>query len=275
MNVVKWGLCACIAIQLNAADALQRIGGSLGGTSSRGLTYEPAPMSQDMLMNPLRKRDGKLIDLRRKYQHQEAYRRLSVAADAASEPNKTILLNRRDRMTKPLIEWDLKYGSVLSIADEGILIDFRDDIFFLVNYPKQVISDQRIEVYAVEFGTYKYNTVGGSSRTVRSFDYGQLPTPEELAEIQRKGMEIAKAKAMAATKARDAKKAAADKRAVEFLKKRVAQGSASAAYKLGVRYLEGDGVETNKAEAVRLLTLAANEGDKKAQEKLKEQGIEQ
>lgn len=67
-----------------------------------------------------------------------------------------------------------------------------------------------------------------------------------------------------------AKADAANLKSVEFLKKRVAQGSISAAYKLGIRYLEGDGVETNKTEAIRLLKLAAAEGDKKAVEKLKE-----
>ena len=90
-----------------------------------------------------------------------------------------------------------------------------------------------------------------------------------------KAIEEAAAKAAAEKLAKEeaAKKAKQDQvnaNAVEFLKKRVDQGSISAAYKLGIRYLEGDGVETNKAEAIRLLTLAANQGDKKAKEKLEE-----
>jgi TPR repeat protein len=67
-----------------------------------------------------------------------------------------------------------------------------------------------------------------------------------------------------------AEKAEQDKRVVEFQKKRAEQGSASAQYDLGLRYLEGNGVAADEATARKWLTEAGNNGNKAAARKLKE-----
>ncbi len=67
-----------------------------------------------------------------------------------------------------------------------------------------------------------------------------------------------------------AEREAAKKRAIEFQRKRAEGGSASAQYELGVRYLNGDGVEKNPAEAHKWLTAAARQDHVWAKKKLAE-----
>jgi TPR repeat protein len=77
--------------------------------------------------------------------------------------------------------------------------------------------------------------------------------------------------AAAAAKKRDEQAAAeADKRVVEFLKQRVKDGSADAAYDLGVRYRDGRGVAADAKESRRLLELAAERGNSDAKQWLKD-----
>lgn len=63
-------------------------------------------------------------------------------------------------------------------------------------------------------------------------------------------------------------KEATTKRVIEFQKKRALAGSAAAQYSLGVRYLEGDGVEQNLAEACKWLRAAAKQDYTWAKRKL-------
>lgn len=75
--------------------------------------------------------------------------------------------------------------------------------------------------------------------------------------------------------AADAAKAASQKeatiqRVIEFQKKRALAGSAAAQYSLAVRYLEGDGVEKNLAEACKWLRAAAKQDYTWAKRKLAE-----
>jgi len=59
---------------------------------------------------------------------------------------------------------------------------------------------------------------------------------------------------------------------IEFQKKRAAEGSPSAQFSLGVRYLNGDGVERNLEKGKVLLEMSAEQGNQQAKEKLKEVG---
>lgn len=70
-------------------------------------------------------------------------------------------------------------------------------------------------------------------------------------------------------KARAAKEEAVRK-TVEFQKKRADEGSESAQYELGVRYLKGDGVEKDEATARKWLTLSSKNGYGPATRKLEE-----
>ncbi len=62
----------------------------------------------------------------------------------------------------------------------------------------------------------------------------------------------------------------ADQRVVDFLKKRVEDGSAGAAYDLAKRYEEGKGVEEDATEARRLYKLSAERGNDEAKKWLDE-----
>jgi TPR repeat protein len=72
-----------------------------------------------------------------------------------------------------------------------------------------------------------------------------------------------------------AEKAEGTKKAVEFQKKRAAEGVASAQYDLGVRYLKGDGVEKNLDEARKWLDASAKQGNSMAAKKLEDLKKEQ
>lgn len=67
-----------------------------------------------------------------------------------------------------------------------------------------------------------------------------------------------------------AEKEAADKRVLEFQRKRAEVGSPTAQYELGIRYLTGKGVEKNLAEARKWLEAAAKQDNVWAKRKLKE-----
>lgn len=67
-----------------------------------------------------------------------------------------------------------------------------------------------------------------------------------------------------------AERDAATRRAVEFQRKRAEGGSATAQYGLGIRYLSGDGVEVNLAEARKWLGAAAQQDHVWAKKKLAE-----
>lgn len=62
----------------------------------------------------------------------------------------------------------------------------------------------------------------------------------------------------------------AQRKAVEFQKKRAAEGSESAQYELGVRYLKGDGVEKDEATGRKWLAESAKNGYGPASKKLEE-----
>jgi len=63
---------------------------------------------------------------------------------------------------------------------------------------------------------------------------------------------------------------ATKQKVVEFQRKRAAEGSASAQYDLGLRHLNGDGVEKDEAAARSWLQKAAAGGNSQAVKKLKE-----
>lgn len=67
-----------------------------------------------------------------------------------------------------------------------------------------------------------------------------------------------------------AAKAEALRKTVEFQKKRASEGSESAQYELGLRYLKGDGVDKDPAEGRKWLALSAKNGYIPATKKLTE-----
>lgn len=68
----------------------------------------------------------------------------------------------------------------------------------------------------------------------------------------------------------DADKLEMEKKTVEFLTQRAKGGSASAQYDLGLRYIEGKGVDKSEKEGRKWLEAAAKQGDTKAVKKIEE-----
>ncbi|MFN7138106.1 MAG: hypothetical protein ACK4UN_02080 [Limisphaerales bacterium] len=68
----------------------------------------------------------------------------------------------------------------------------------------------------------------------------------------------------------DAEKQEIEKKTVEFQMKRAQEGSASAQYDLGIRYLNGQGVEKNEETARQWLNAAAQQGNSAAAKKIEE-----
>ncbi len=60
------------------------------------------------------------------------------------------------------------------------------------------------------------------------------------------------------------------RKTIEFQKKRAAEGSPSAQYELGLRYLKGDGVDKDEAAGMKLLEESAKQDYKLAKKKIEE-----
>ena len=175
-------------------------------------------------------------------------------------------------------------GKVVDVTSDGIRIEgefdelfaasYRGDIFkdakypdfFVANYPFSVINDQIIKEtdhqMAWSVGTYTYSTVNGGSRTIKKLDYGIPCDPP--AELIQKQNEAAKAKMIAIKK----KALEGQTNVVHWLLSQATNGSASTQYSLGLHYLNGQGCETNKEQAIFWLQKAAAQGDLQASNKL-------
>jgi TPR repeat protein len=71
-----------------------------------------------------------------------------------------------------------------------------------------------------------------------------------------------------AQEAAQAKKFLIQSNAVRWLQPQATNGDASAQCSLGLHYLNGQGCETNREQAIYWLTQAANQGDQEASNKL-------
>jgi len=142
----------------------------------------------------------------------------------------------------------------------------------VVNYPTRGIAEgEKLDIYAVQVGTTNF-----SGKTIELWDAGLTPEKiEQMKEEEAKAQALeAKAQALIekqkaeAEKAARAKVYAAQARAVILLQSQATNGSASAQCSLGLRYLNGQGCETNREQAIYWLTQAANQGDQEASNKL-------
>ena len=134
------------------------------------------------------------------------------------------------------------------------------------NYSGSALADQHVKTVAMPVGTYD---MGGSP--IALFDCGTLPTPEQLRQIKD---EEAKAQALIekqkaeAQKAAQAKIYAAQARTIIWLQSQATNGDAGAQCNLGEHYLNGQGCETNREQAIYWLQKAAAQGDIEASNKL-------
>lgn len=116
-------------------------------------------------------------------------------------------------------------------------------------------------------------------RIKRSLDRATGQQPPQQIPVQRPqpggapaqpAQPLTPAQAAAAKQAKEQAAADADKRVVDFLQQRVKDGSADAAYDLGVRNLEGRGVKADAKEGRRLVELAAERGNADAKQWVKD-----
>lgn len=103
-------------------------------------------------------------------------------------------------------------------------------------------------------------SIGGSGFSPEAAALDRLPAEQAKA---RKAGATAASEALYDTKNKLASDGV-DARVVGFLNQRIQDGSADAAFDLGVRYLKGQGVSANTNEAARLFKLAADRGNTEA-----------
>ena len=94
--------------------------------------------------------------------------------------------------------------------------------------------------------------------------------PQAIAQAQKERQAQIAAAAAAANKRNKAALVGADQRVIDFLKKRIADGSADAALDLAKRHEEGKGVPEDPIESRRLYALAAERGNEEAKTWLEE-----
>ena len=235
------------------AQNIQSIGGFLGAKSKSNTTRF---YSHRSISDPYRMVGNRLVDLSPLLKWIQAGKQ-TPGTRAFTAPN-------------PMPDWKCAQGKVISVTKSGALIDGWG---IVTNAPPdKAISGEFASLLVIETGTYDYTSVVGSRRRVRSYDYGKVATAEQVKEYHDRLRAVAEAKAEKAAQANAVKMSAADARAIAFLKKRIASGSASSAYRLAMRYLEGKGVPKDQAEAIRLLKLAHERGDKNAEFQLSELG---
>ncbi len=163
---------------------------------------------------------------------------------------------------------------VSDVMNDGLLVQKRSrlkggydyelgDPFFLTNYPgfKELTDNQDIQFLALRTGSYQYTDTTGAVRTVPCYDYGTPYVPPALTPEQIKAaQEAANARAIA-----DKKKAyQAQANAVRWLQPQATNGDASAQCRLGLHYLNGQGCETNREQAIYWLQKSSDQGSTEA-----------
>lgn len=212
--------------------------------------------------DPYRKVDGELFDLNPRFRW--------------ADPS-----NNAGSFPKPSPEWKFLGGKVLQLADDGILLrkyhDFKlsgdYDLVYVKNFPMtiRVVDDSPVAIYAMPSGRHQYTSTIGATKTVEAYDYGTIPTSQEISNLV-KIADLKRSTADAALSIRisEANAAAAlkrvEQRAAELKHhQRLAdKGDAYGQLRMGERYLKGDGVEEDQAKAIDYLNKAASQGNETA-----------
>jgi TPR repeat protein len=176
-------------------------------------------------------------------------------------------------------------GKILSVVEEGLLINCNQaGNVFLKHYPgfsSELTDGASVACFAIPDGRYQYKAVSGAFTTVPALEYGRIFDPEKdhfalMSRFTQDGPvnvkvlspeELAALKAQAET-AKAHIKAKADDAVLKFQMEQAENGSPDNQYKMGLRYLTGEGVPANKSRAIDLLTKASAQGNKDAEEAL-------
>lgn len=182
---------------------------------------------------------------------------------------------------RPNQEWFCIYGKVFQIHEKGMLVrayagkswtgDYK--LVFLKNYPGQpkMVDGDRLVAIVTETGRQQYTTVAGGTATVEAYDYGELPTDEELAELERARVarleEINKklAEKRAQLKSiQDAEGQVQTARVILYQLTQASNGLPSFQIEVAKRYLRGDGLPQDHALATHWLKAACTNHDSEA-----------
>jgi hypothetical protein len=194
-----------------------------------------------------------------------------------------------DRTPRPMPEW-VGVGSghsyaldyrVEEIVPEGLMLRSSGERFvsesvseradydshemiLLKNYPykNSVVDGQKIKFLAIRTGNFQFTDTSGGISTIAAYDYGTpyippSPTPEQIAAAKKATKEKA-----------DVAKQAGAAVALKANQDAAAKGDAYGLLRMGERYRDGDGVETNLAKAKEYLQKAAAAGSPTAAEEL-------
>ena len=120
-------------------------------------------------------------------------------------------------------------------------------------------------------GEYKYKTISSGSRTIPR--YKLIPKDEverlrqKLAADRKEALDAANAaRAQQAKAEAEKKRLKMEAKTIELLERRIADGSADAAWDLGNRYLDGQGVLADAFKARSLIALASERGNERAKQ---------
>jgi len=198
----------------------------------------------------------------------------------------------RQGMTEFENGWRLLGGTVAEKNDDGLYLRIDPRYFgnrrivFIKGLPavNGLAANNSFGVIGRLNGVHKYNPNGGAEVAIEKYDFGHLPSDkmidlvkDEAAKREAQIRQAMVTKALDKEKKQTAKevqkKAERDARVVAFLLKRVKDGSASAQYSLGLRHLDGDGVDKNRREGIRLLKASAKQGYARAKKKIADDNL--
>lgn len=164
-------------------------------------------------------------------------------------------------------DWQWIGGKVSSKGSDGILVVYQRNIygeiikkFALRNYSGDATADIQIFTIAIRVGTYDDAAI-----PIELWDCGTPyvappPTPEQIKAAQ----EAAKIAALRAKQ----KALEGQTNTFRWLQTLSTNGDASAQFRLANHYLNGQGCETNREQAIYWFTQSANQGNVEASNKL-------
>jgi hypothetical protein len=157
--------------------------------------------------------------------------------------------------------WFTFSGKVLQKLDDGryLVKDTTQDppmAVILKNVPLDLVDEEPLASVRCKYvGTESYTTAGNANATRRVYDFGEpCSPPQDVIDSLKLEKEF-----------RLQQYSRANERRFRFEMQEAEQGSASAQYMLGRRYLYGDGIAEDEEQARRWLERAAAQGELDAQ----------
>lgn len=159
-----------------------------------------------------------------------------------------VVEGRTNNLTDP--GWAYIQGTVAQNTYNGLHVYTGSERILIANAPATA-DDQPFQGWAKEVGLHSYSTVGGSSSTIRKFDYGvpvQPPAQPVIREAPPRPLTIEE-------------QAAQGERILKYQFAEAEKGLPSFQYIVGRRYLNGDGVTQSVAQAKIWFNKAAEQGN--------------